>query len=140
MPGSRRNKRSNLALPETVPLVLLVFACVVSSGCALFLVGAGAAGGYAVSKDSIKNSFDLPKKHVFRHSVAAVKEAGGRVTIEDPANGVIRAVVGETNVTLTVKSLTRKTVELKVKARNKFLLPDMEVAQEVYNKILARLQ
>ena len=28
------------------------------SGCALFLVGAGVAGGYAISRDSVRNVFD----------------------------------------------------------------------------------
>ena len=36
--------------------------------------------------------------------------------------------------------VTEKTTELKVKARSTFLLPKIDIAQKVYNAILARLK
>ena len=118
---------------------LCVAGTIMTSGCALFRTGAAATGGYAIGKDSVTNHFDKPAKHVFRRSVAVVKELGGEITIEDETNGLLRAHLKESTVTVTVKSLTRKTVELKVKARNKVGLPAADVAQDVYNKIFPRL-
>ena len=108
------------------------------SGCALFLIGAGAAGGYAISKDSVKNDYDLPMDRVYRESLGVVKEMG-QVTLEDPKRGLIKAQVNDINVTITVKPLTRRTVELKVKARSDLLMPKVETAQEIYNRIASRL-
>ena len=106
------------------------------SGCVLLLLGAGAVGGYAVSKDSVKNHYDLPPAAVFRHALAVAKEMG-EVTLEDPKNGVIKAKIMETNVTITVKPVSSRTVELKGKARN--VMPKVEAAQEVYGRIVQRL-
>ena len=108
------------------------------TGCAVLLLGAGAAGGYAISKDSVKNTFDLSKDLVFRQSLAVAK-ALGEIKTEDQTHGKIELRYGPANVTITVKQLTRRTVELTVKARNDVLLPEVDRAQELYSKILERL-
>ncbi|MBI3333153.1 MAG: hypothetical protein HYZ93_03590 [Candidatus Omnitrophica bacterium] len=115
----------------------LLAASLAMSGCALFLVGAGAAGGYAASRDSVKNQFDLPKDFVFQQGLAVAKKMG-QVTLEDPSRGEIRAYVNGARVTITVKPLTRSAVELKVKAR-KSLMPAVDTAQQVYNQIATGL-
>jgi len=120
------------------PTILCGVASLLVSGCALLLVGAGAAGGYAISKDSVKNVFDLPKEHVYDQSLAVVKEMG-MVTLEDPRHGLIKAEVQDVNVTITIKQLTKRTVELKVRARNHLWMPKVDVAQEIYSKIIERL-
>jgi len=108
------------------------------SGCAVLLVGAGAAGGYAISRDSIKNHFELPMEQVFQVS-RDVAEEQGLITVEDDKRGLIKATVEGANVTITVKRISTKTVELRVKARNDLLLPKIDVAQSVYNRIVERL-
>ena len=108
------------------------------SGCALLLVGAGAAGGYAISKDSIKNLFDLPADTIFRVSREAVSEQG-IITVEDARNGLIKATVEGATVTVTVKPVTQKTVELRVKARDSLLFPKVDIAQTIYTRILEQL-
>ncbi len=118
----------------SIPALLIVSLGL--NGCALLLIGAGAAGGYAISKDSVKNNYDLPFGRVYRASLDVAKQMG-HVTLEDEKHGVIKATVNDVNVTITVKQLTRKTVELKVKARS--VMPKIEVAQEVYNKVAGRL-
>ena len=119
--------------------LLVIAASFALSGCPVVLVGAGVAGGYAISKDSVKNNYDLPKNRVYGSGLAVLKEMG-QVTSEDKKNGVLEGKIKETDVTVTVKPLTRKTVELKVKARNQIKMPAVEVAQEVYNKIDERLK
>ena len=123
---------------RTLRLVLLVAASLGVSGCALLLVGAGAAGGYAISKDSVKNVFDLPSEHVYDQSLAVAKEMGV-VKLDDRSHGLLKAEVQDVDVTITVKPLTKKTIELKVRGRNHLWMPKVDVAQEVYNKIVERL-
>jgi len=63
----------------------------------------------------------------------------GLVTLEDRSHGRIHVRVESANVTITVKPMTQQAVELKVRARNQFLMPEIEIAQAVYNGILERL-
>ena len=119
-------------------LVALMVACLGLSGCALLLVGAGAAGGYAISKDSVQNVFDLSQDHVYDQSLAVVKEMGA-VKVEDRLHGLIKAEVQEVHMTVTVKPLTKRTVELKVRGHSDLWMPKVDVAQEVFNKIAERL-
>lgn len=119
--------------------ILVVAASFTISGCAAVLVGAGVAGGYAIGKDSVKNHFDMPRDRVFRESLSVAKEMG-RITLEDAKNGKIQADVKDVDITITVRQLTKKTVELKVKGRNKYKMPAVDVAQEVYNKIAENLK
>lgn len=121
--------------------ICFVFVCLALafSGCAAVLVGAGVAGGYAISKDSVKDHFDISKDRVFKTSLSVAKDMG-QVTLEDSKNGLIKAQAKEVDITITVKQLTKKTVELKVKGRNKFKMPAVDVAQEVYTKIVEKLE
>ncbi|MCM8794603.1 MAG: DUF3568 domain-containing protein [Candidatus Omnitrophica bacterium] len=123
-------------MKKTILLFLTLLCPFSSAGCALLLIGAGAAGGYAISKDSVKNTYDLPFDRVYRASLTVVKQMG-HVTLEDDKRGVIKGNVNDANVMVTVKQLTPKTVELKVKARN--VMPKIEIAQDVYNRINSRL-
>ena len=107
------------------------------SGCALLLVGAGVAGGYAISKDSVRNTFDLPRSRVYASSLTVAKEMRN-VTLEDHIHGFIQADIQDARVTVTVKQLTRQAVELNVRARN-LVVPKLDVAQQVYSKIVEGL-
>ena len=117
--------------------VALVITSLGFNGCALFLIGAGAAGGYAVSRDSVKSDFDLPMDQVFQASLAVANQMG-HVNEQDSVHGLIRANISDVRVTITIKQLTKSTVELKVTARS--IMPKVAVAQEVYNKISERLR
>lgn len=123
---------------RTISVVVLGFISLSMTGCPLIWVGAGAAGGYALSKDSVRNQFDLSKDVVFRESLAVAKQMG-LVTLEDRSHGRIHVRVENANVTISVKPMTQQAVELRVKARNQFLMPEIEIAQAVYNQILERL-
>jgi hypothetical protein len=118
--------------------VLAVAAMAGVSGCAALLIGAGAAGGYAISQDSVKNHFGLSAPTVFRASRDVMRELG-LITLEDERHGVIKGTVQGANVTINVKPLTAKTVQLKVKARDDLLFPKIDIAQAVYTRILEQL-
>ena len=117
---------------------LLAMCVLAVSGCAALLVGAGMAGGYAISKDAVRNQFDLSKEAIYQESLGVAKQMGF-VTVEDPQHGTIKLKIGEANVTITVRPLTRRSTELKVRARNAFMMPEIDIAQQVYNKIIEHL-
>ena len=119
-------------------LIGLLVASLASSGCALLLVGAGVAGGYAISKDSVRNVFDLPQDVVYSRSLQVAKQMG-LVMLEDRTHGQIKAKIQDVNIHITVKPLTKRTIQLIVRGRNNFGMPQVDVAQEVYNKIIEQL-
>ena len=108
------------------------------SGCAVLLLGAGAAGGYAISKDSITNHYDLSSTVVYQAAREVIGEEG-LVTLEDEHRGLIKAEVLDANLTIQVRKVSDRTTQLQVKARNDLLLPKIAIAQNVYNKIDRRL-
>ena len=114
----------------------VALACV--CGCAPLLLGAGAAGGYAISRDSIKNTFEVSEAHLYQVSREVIGDVGF-VTTEDARRGLIQATVEGVTVTISVTPASDRRTELKVKARNKLLMPKIRVAQDVYNRIVNRL-
>ncbi len=104
------------------------------AGCAPVLIGAGAVGGYAASKDSVIDHFDQSPARVFAQALRVAHEMGA-VTLQDEEHGRIEADLNGIKVTISVTPITDKTVQLKIKARNKFFLPKVSVAQDVYAAI-----
>lgn len=106
------------------------------TGCVMMWVGAGAAGGYALGRDYIQGVTDKNFESVYD---AAINVAEGMGIIEshfsNPSIGKIKAKVRNSNLEIVVERLTRQTVRLRVKSR-KNLMPNLELAQEVYNTIL----
>jgi hypothetical protein len=109
-----------------------------AAGCAPVLIGAGAVGGYLISKDSIQNSFDLPASMIFEASRAVLEEEG-LIKSADKDKGYLKATVQGANIVVTVKSVTRRTVSLKVQARTDLFVPKIDIAQGIYTKINDRL-
>jgi len=124
---------------SSVVLAGMCAASMALSGCAALLVGAGVAGGYAISKDAVSNHFDLPMSQVYRASRDVATETG-LITLEDEHRGLIKATIEGAKVTISVTKVSDRTVKLKVKARNDLMMPAIDVAQAVYNKIFDRLQ
>ena len=119
-------------LKHIVAIVLCLSLC----GCVMMLVGAGAAGGYAIGKDYIQGETDKNFNSVYDTAVSVLELMGIiESKYSNPSIGKIRAKVDNSSLELTVERLTRSTVRLKVKSR-KNLMPNIELAQKVYNKIL----
>lgn len=106
---------------------------VVSAGCALALVGAGALGGYAISKDTIQGNTDKAFESVWQASLATVSEMGA-VTGQDREQGLIIGEVHKSDVRITVEQLTERSVQLSVKCRRN-LLPNLSLAEKIFVKI-----
>ena len=107
----------------------------VLSGCAPIWIGAGAVGGYAVGRDAIRNHFDVSESALYDISRDIIAEQGF-VTEEEPRAGRVRGEVDGANVTVTIRPINVRTMELTVKARNKFLMPRISTAHLVYNRIV----
>jgi hypothetical protein len=111
------------------------------SGCALFLIGAaGAAGGYAISKDEIEGLTD----HPYDKAWAAVREVvrtEGAITAENKKLGTMEAIIGGSTVEIHMDQATSKTVRTRIKARKtKGLFPDIDLAQSIYAKMTRKLK
>lgn len=108
------------------------------NGCVLLLLGGGAAGGYAVSKDEVVGAVDVKKDKVFRvaKEVAMTK---GIIKLQDPTRGYIETSVDDVTVKIHIDQITEKSVQLKVEARNKYKMPKVAVAQDVYTEILKKV-
>ena len=118
-------------------VVLLVWMSFSLSGCFYLILGtAAAAGGYAISQDTIQGETEKDFEHIWDTATDIVSILG---TINSKSHelGKITAIVNNTKVTINVIQLTSSTVRLKVKAR-KFLFPSIATAQNIFVKIMNR--
>lgn len=121
-------------------LVIVVLFSLFLSGCAAVLVGAGAAGGYAIGPDYVQGETDKDFSGIYN---SALDIAGIMGIIQSkyssPTVGKIRAKVENSSLEISMERLTRHTLRLKVKSR-KNLMPNIALAQKVYNSILQRVR
>ena len=117
-------------------LTVLLFA---HSGCAIFLLGAGAAGGLAITKDAIEGTFEKSFDQLWRASREIIMNEGF-IKTEDKTHGTIEGEVRKSQVKLEVKQVTQRAVQLRVHARKGYqIVPNIELANELYNKINQKL-
>ncbi len=127
----RFGKRCGLFL---IPFLFLTQLC----GC-IFLIaaGAGAVGGYAITRDTIQGEYDAGKDDAYR---AAVEVCGmlGTVMAKSASEGSVEATVDQANVAVTITPLTQEAIRIKVKAR-RGIFPRLGTAERVFVKIVAQL-
>ncbi|MDE1921114.1 MAG: hypothetical protein KGI24_06660 [Candidatus Omnitrophica bacterium] len=119
-------------------LVLAACLCMPLSGCWFLVVGgAGAIGGYAISRDTFEGVSDKGQDEILSaaHKVLAIM---GTITNEQPKEGKIEARVYGAHVIVTAIQINLTTTKLRVKARAG-LFPRIAIAQEVYTKIMNQL-
>jgi len=119
-------------------LVLACF-CALSGGCWFLVIGgAGAVGGYAVTRDTFEGVSSKGQEELLTaaHKVLAIM---GTITDERPKDGEIVATVYGNHVVVDVIQINLTTSKLRVKAR-KNLLPSIGVAQDIYTKIMNQLE
>lgn len=118
---------------------LFALASMVQSGCALFLFGAGAAGGYAISQDEIEGFLDKKYDAVWDASRKVIQREGA-ILSEDKAAGNIQAQVEKSEVTLKIEQISAASLRVRVQARKSMkLLPDIDLAHDLYNQIIKEL-
>jgi len=122
-----------------IQIVLAGVLCTFSSGCVFLLVGgAGAVGGYAVSRDTFEGVSSKGQDELMAasHKVLAIM---GTITADNPKDGEMEATVYGAHVVIQVIQINMTTSKLRVKAR-KMLFPRVGIAQEVYTKIMNQLE
>ena len=120
-------------------ILYMAFFCVFSSGCWFLVIGgAGAVGGYAVTRDTFEGVSSRGQEELLAsaHKVLSIM---GTIKNERPKDGEIVATVYGNHVVVTVVQINLTTSKLRVKARNA-IFPRIGVAQEVYTKIMNQLE
>lgn len=117
------------------PLLILLFLNI--SGCVPLIVGgaAGALGARVISKDTIEGVTDKPYNSLWS-SALKVSQARGTIQQEDSTKGIIELEVEKNRVTVKLIRLTRTTTKLRVSARNKFKLPNIDLAEDIFVKVM----
>ncbi|MBP6343129.1 MAG: hypothetical protein KA403_04275 [Candidatus Omnitrophica bacterium] len=111
----------------------------VASGCGVVIIaGLGALGGYVISPDTVEGIVGYSESELFAAS-GDVLSIMGSVGENSKSSGRISAVVSGARVTVDVIPQSKTSTKLRVKAR-KFFFPKMAVAQDVYMKVVRRLQ
>lgn len=120
----------------SVLLFILLSIFLFLSGCASLIIGgaAGALGGYAISKDTIQGETDKSFNALW-NSALLVSRIRGSIKQEDAAKGYIELESDGSRVWIKLTRLTRSTTRIRVSAR-KFHLPKIDLAQEIYAKII----
>ena len=122
-------------------LFLSVFLISSLAGCipmVLVAVGAGAVGGYAVSRDTFEGVSAKGQDEIWdaaNHILAIM----GEVKNNERKNGSIDALVSGVKVTVNIIPISLTATKIRVKAR-KSIFPRIVVAQDVYTKIIHQLE
>jgi hypothetical protein len=120
-------------------MLLVVSLCIFSSGCWFLVIGgAGAVGGYAVTRDTFEGVSSKGQDELVDAS-RKVLSIMGTIKDEHPKEGTINAIVYGNHVTVSVIQINLTTSKLRVKARSG-IFPRLGVAQEVYTKIMNQLE
>jgi hypothetical protein len=126
-------------LIQPFSVLILLITALPMTGCALFLLGAGAAGGYAISKDEIEAMYDAKYDKVWNATKTTLQH-NGALTLDDRNHGKIEAIVGGSTINVMIDQVTAKTVRLRIKARKtKGLFPDIDLAQEINEDVMKKL-
>jgi hypothetical protein len=123
--------------------VWLVSICLLSlslSGCVWMLLGVGAAGGYAISGDTIAGEIDKDYDSIWT-AAEKVSSIMGTIKYKDRAKGYIDVDVEKSKVSINIERLTPETLRLKVSARKYLnLMPNKGLAQKIFVKINQQIE
>ncbi len=130
MNGFRRS------LAAVIVSVVLAGAC---SGCVYLAVGAlGVVGGYVVSPDTVEGT----TVHTTEECWDAAKQIAtimGQIVQESPNGSQLDANINGSKVTIVLSAINVSSTKLSVKARKVFM-PKIDVAQDVYAKIINSME
>lgn len=119
-------------------VVFLLVASLFLSGCAPLLIGSGLVAGYLATKDSVSGNIETSFERLWNKSLYVLKERGEIVDYKR-ALGWIKARYKGNAVTVNIKELTEHSYKLHVRARKAVAIANLELAQEVFTKIIRNL-
>lgn len=119
---------------------VLVVSGFLYSGCAVVLVGAGAAGGLAISQDEVEGYTTVSFEKVWTVASEILRKEGA-LTLQQKETGIIKADIDDSDVKVTLEQVTVSSVRIVVQARKLVgLFPDMKRAQSIYRQILKKIE
>jgi len=105
------------------------------TGCIFILGGAaGALGAYGISKDTVQGDTDKPYEALW-DSALMVCRIRGNIKQEDSLKGYIELQADSSRIWIRLLRLTHSTTRLRISAR-KYHLPNLDLAQDIYVKIM----
>jgi hypothetical protein len=130
--------RATRLYPKILNVLLVLTLTFSASGC-FYLVfgGAAAAGGYAISRDTIQGEMDREFSQVWDSAVEVISIMG-RIESQDHEKGEIISIVQGSRVTVDLIQITPATIRLKIKAR-RMGLPRIGLAQDIYLKVTSQI-
>jgi len=124
--------RKNLFILLTT-IVLLGGCIAVPAISPLVAGGAGAAGAYSVTTDSVTDNFNVSKERAFEVVMDILKREGGIITQSSLFDGTIRGEYIGRKIRIVIKAYNEKQVKVMFEARKGFnLLPDSDTAVKLY--------
>ena len=131
MIGRLRNNILILCLAVLLPISFC--------GCGVVIIaGLGALGGYSISSDTVEGVVGYSDKELYS-SATDVLSIMGMMSEQLKSEGRIVANVSGATVTVDIIPMSKSSTKFRVKAR-KWLFPKIAIAQDVYMKIVRRLQ
>lgn len=122
-------------------LYIFIFSTIACTnmGCAVLLLGTGAAGGYAITQDTVESFTERDFNKVWK-KVDEILEREGSIILRDETQGLIKAVVQKSEVEVLIEKLTEDTVRVRIKARKlKAFFPNLKLAQSIHSMIIGEL-
>jgi hypothetical protein len=129
------NRWRGKLLAAVLAIVLPVSFC----GCGVVVIaGLGALGGYVISPDTVEGVTGYGEQELYE-AANEILSIMGTITDKSKMDGRIVATAGGAKVTLNLIPSSKNSTTLRIKAR-KGWFPKIAVAQDVYMKIIRRLQ
>ncbi len=124
-----------LKLALTFLLIIGFTGCVAAP---IMLIGAGAVGGYAISRDTFEGNTSKSQEELWdaANKILAIM---GSIEVSDRKRDELSGHVNGATVWITVVPVNSSTTKLRIKAR-KNLLPAIGIAQDVYAKIISQIE
>src|SRR3989338_8116311 len=123
-----------------VNVCLFLFLSFMSAGCIVLALGAGAAGGYAISKDEVEGFSDKSFERAWQAAWKVLHQRG-LVELASKENGKIEALVEESKINVAIEQVSPKSVRVREQARKTMnLFPDIKLAQNLYEQITNQLK
>lgn len=120
---------------------LLTMSCLLSvflfSGCVAIILGAGVAGGIAISQDTIRLQSNTNRDRAYNVTRQTLDRLG-IINKEDQKTDTMEATVEDSHVVARIIPVTKNSMRIEIKVR-KNMLPNMDLASKIVNDINGRL-
>lgn len=119
-----------------INLIIVFFMLISVAGCVPLIIGAaaGGLGAYAISRDTVQGDSDKSYEALWESAVR-VSGMRGIIQQENSSTGYIELSAESSKVWIRLIRLTQATTRIKISAR-KFNFPNMELAQDIFVKIV----